>query len=64
MFVYLKFICKIGVVFGFLESRFKVGGIERSFIDFNFVFKYDLGIEIEGKFYVKIYRDFLKFNEY
>lgn len=52
------------MVFGFLESRFKVGGIERSFIDFNFVFKYDLGIEREGKFYIRISWDFLKFNEY
>lgn len=60
----MKFICKIGVVFGFLESRNKVGGIEMSFIEVNFVFKYDLGVEKEGKFYVKISWDFLKIDEY
>ncbi len=33
-------------------------------IDANPVFKYDLGVEKEGKFHAKISRDFLKPNEY
>ncbi len=33
-------------------------------IDSNPVFKYDLGVEKEGKFHAKISRDFLKTNEY
>ncbi len=33
-------------------------------IDANPVFKYDLGVEKEGKFYAKISRDSLKLNEY
>ncbi|PUD53992.1 hypothetical protein C2R57_07570 [Helicobacter pylori] len=61
---YLKPTCKTGVAFGLLESRPKVGGIERPPIDSNPVFKYDLGIEIEGKFHAKIHRDSLKPNEY
>ncbi len=61
---YLKPTCKTGVAFGLLESRPKAGGIERPSIDFNPVFKYDLGIEIEGKFHAKIHRDSLKPNEY
>ncbi len=61
---YLKATCKTGVAFGLLESRPKAGGIERPSIDSNPVFKYDLGIEIEGKFHAKIHRDSLKPNEY
>ncbi|WP_187913587.1 hypothetical protein [Helicobacter pylori] len=62
---YLKPTCKTGVVFGLLESRNKAQGIERPSIDSNPVFKYDLGIEIEGKFHAKkIHRDSLKPNEY
>lgn len=61
---YLKATCKTGVAFGLLESRPKAGGIERLSIDSNPVFKYDLGIEIEGKFHAKIHRDSLKPNEY
>lgn len=61
---YLKPTCKTGVAFGLLESRPKAGGIERPSIDSNPVFKYDLGIEIEGKFHTKIHRDSLKPNEY
>ncbi|GAA8935924.1 hypothetical protein SLK260_02270 [Helicobacter pylori] len=54
---YLKPTCKTGVAFGLLESRNKAQGIERPSIDSNPVFKYDLGIEIEGKFHAKIHRD-------
>ncbi len=61
---YLKPTCKTGVAFGLLESRPKAGGIERPSIDSNLVFKYDLGIEREGKFHAKIHRDSLKPNEY
>ncbi len=61
---YLKPTCKTGVAFGLLESRPKAGGIERPSINSNPVFKYDLGIEIEGKFHAKIHRDSLKPNEY
>ncbi len=61
---YLKPTCKTGVAFGLLESRPKAGGIERLSIDSNPVFKYDLGIEREGKFHAKIHRDSLKPNEY
>lgn len=61
---YLKPTCKTGVAFGLLESRPKAGGIERPSIDSNPVFKYDLGIEREGKFHAKISRDSLKLNEY
>ncbi|MGN8493189.1 hypothetical protein ACR9MT_05365 [Helicobacter pylori] len=61
---YLKPTCKTGVAFVLLESRPKAGGIERPSIDFNPVFKYDLGIEREGKFHIKISRDSLKPNEY
>ncbi|WRA33542.1 hypothetical protein KVL17_00290 [Helicobacter pylori] len=61
---YLKPTCKTGVAFGLLESRDKAKGIERPFISSNPVFKYDLGIEIEGKFHAKIHRDSLKPNEY
>ncbi|WQS35901.1 hypothetical protein KVE61_00295 [Helicobacter pylori] len=61
---YLKPTCKTGVAFGLLESRSKLNGIERPSIDSNPVFKYDLGIEIEGKFHAKIHRDSLKPNEY
>ncbi|GAA8412287.1 hypothetical protein HpNP49_01410 [Helicobacter pylori] len=61
---YLRPTCKTGVAFGLLESRNKAGGIERPSIDFNHVFKYDLGIEREGKFHTKISRDSLKPNEY
>ncbi len=61
---YLKPTCKTGVAFGLLESRPKAGGIERPSIDFNPVFKYDLGIEREGKFHIRISRDSLKPNEY
>ncbi|GAA7533864.1 hypothetical protein MMM125_01330 [Helicobacter pylori] len=62
--VYLKTTCKIGVAFGLLESRPKAGGIERPSIDSNPVFKYDLGIEREGKFHTRISRDSLKPDEY
>ncbi|MGN8442882.1 hypothetical protein ACR9LG_00705 [Helicobacter pylori] len=61
---YLKPTCKTGVAFGLLESRDKAQGIEMPSIDSNPVFKYDLGIEIEGKFHAKIHRDSLKPNEY
>ncbi|WQU43597.1 hypothetical protein KVD81_00290 [Helicobacter pylori] len=61
---YLKPTCKTGVAFGLLESRDKAKGIEMPSIDSNPVFKYDLGIEIEGKFHAKIHRDSLKPNEY
>ncbi len=63
---YLKPTCKTGVAFGLLESRPKAGrgGIERPSIDFNPVFKYDLGVEREGKFHTRISRDSLKPNEY
>ncbi len=61
---YLKPTCKTGVAFGLLESRPKAGRIERPSIDFNPVFKYDLGIEREGKFHTRISRDSLKPNEY
>ncbi len=61
---YLKPTCKTGVAFGLLESRPKAGGIERPSVDFNPVFKYDLGIEREGKFHTRISRDSLKPNEY
>lgn len=61
---YLKPTCKTGVAFGLLESRPKTGGIERPSIDSNPVFKYDLGIEREGKFHTRISRDSLKPNEY
>ncbi len=56
--------CKTGVAFGLLESRDKAKGIERPSISSNPVFKYDLGIEREGKFHAKIHRDSLKPNEY
>ncbi|BAW52576.1 dihydrolipoamide acetyltransferase [Helicobacter pylori] len=56
--------CKTGVAFGLLESRNKAGGIEMPSIDSNPVFKYDLGVEKEGKFHAKISRDSLKLNEY
>ncbi|WQZ41632.1 hypothetical protein E5Q03_00360 [Helicobacter pylori] len=56
--------CKTGVAFGLLESRNKAGGIEMPSIDANPVFKYDLGVEKEGKFHAKISRDSLKPNEY
>ncbi|WQR99390.1 hypothetical protein KVC81_00385 [Helicobacter pylori] len=61
---YLKPTCKTGVAFGLLESRPKAGGIERLSINSNPVFKYDLGIEREGKFHTRISRDSLKPNEY
>lgn len=61
---YLKPTCKTGVAFGLLESRNKAGGIERPSIDSNPVFKYDLGIDREGKFHTRISRDSLKPNEY
>ncbi|WP_024114887.1 hypothetical protein [Helicobacter pylori] len=61
---YLKPTCKTGVAFGLLESRPKAGGIERPFINSNPVFKYDLGIEREGKFHSRISRDSLKPDEY
>ncbi|MGL2715237.1 hypothetical protein ACQJ70_01790 [Helicobacter pylori] len=62
---YLKPTCKTGVAFGLLESRNRSeGGIEMPSISSNPVFKYDLGIEIEGKFHAKIHRDSLKPNEY
>ncbi|WQV63139.1 hypothetical protein KVK11_00285 [Helicobacter pylori] len=61
---YLKPTCKTGVAFGLLESRNKAGGIERPSINSNPVFKYDLGIDREGKFHTRISRDSLKPNEY
>ncbi|GAA8558031.1 hypothetical protein HpBT283_02510 [Helicobacter pylori] len=61
---YKKATCKTGVAFGLLESRNKAGGIEMPSIDSNPVFKYDLGVEKEGKFHAKISRDSLKPNEY
>ncbi|GAA8689571.1 hypothetical protein oki288_03510 [Helicobacter pylori] len=61
---YVKPTCKTGVAFGLLESRSKPNGIEMPFIDSNPVFKYDLGVEKEGKFHAKISRDSLKLNEY
>ncbi|ADU79312.1 hypothetical protein [Helicobacter pylori] len=61
---YLKPTCKTGVAFGLLESRPRAGGIERPSINSNPVFKYDLGIEREGKFHSRISRDSLKPNEY
>ncbi|WQW63814.1 hypothetical protein KVM01_00300 [Helicobacter pylori] len=61
---YLKPTCKTGVAFGLLESRDRAKGIEMPSISSNPVFKYDLGIEIEGKFHAKIHRDSLKPNEY
>ncbi|MGN8392887.1 hypothetical protein ACR9KA_06775 [Helicobacter pylori] len=61
---YLKVTCKTGVAFGLLESRDKAKGIERPSISSNPVFKYDLGIEREGKFHTRISRDSLKPNEY
>ncbi|GAA7104526.1 hypothetical protein Kyoto57A_02870 [Helicobacter pylori] len=61
---YLKTTCKTGVAFGLLESRPKAGGIERPSINSNPVFKYDLGIEREGKFHTRISQDSLKPNEY
>ncbi|WQY85581.1 hypothetical protein E5L48_00305 [Helicobacter pylori] len=61
---YLKPTCKTGVAFGLLESRDRTKGIEMPSISSNPVFKYDLGIEIEGKFHAKIHRDSLKPNEY
>ncbi len=61
---YLKPTCKTGVAFGLLESRPKAGGIERPSINSNPVFKYDLGVEREGKFHARISRDSLKPNEY
>ncbi|WP_187861542.1 hypothetical protein [Helicobacter pylori] len=61
---YLKPTCKTGVAFGLLESRPKAGGIERPSINSNPVFKYDLGVEREGKFHTRISRDSLKPNEY
>ncbi|WP_187918923.1 hypothetical protein [Helicobacter pylori] len=61
---YVKPTCKTGVAFGLLESRDKAKGIERPSISSNPVFKYDLGIEREGKFHAKIHRDSLKPNEY
>ncbi|GAA7597375.1 hypothetical protein HpMMM16_07650 [Helicobacter pylori] len=61
---YLKTTCKTGVAFGLLESRPKACGIEMPFINSNPVFKYDLGIEREGKFHTRISRDSLKPNEY
>ncbi|GAA9356517.1 hypothetical protein UBN96_01670 [Helicobacter pylori] len=61
---YVKATCKTGVAFGLLESRNKTGGIEMPSIDSNPVFKYDLGVEKEGKFHAKISRDSLKLNEY
>ncbi|OOQ14469.1 hypothetical protein B0X56_08620 [Helicobacter pylori] len=61
---YLKPTCKTGVAFGLLENRDRAKGIEMPSISSNPVFKYDLGIEIEGKFHAKIHRDSLKPNEY
>ncbi|WP_121078898.1 hypothetical protein [Helicobacter pylori] len=61
---YVKPTCKTGVAFGLLESRDKAKGVEMPSISANPVFKYDLGVEIEGKFHAKIHRDSLKPNEY
>ncbi len=61
---YVKPTCKTGVAFGLLESRNKAGGIEMPSIDSNPVFKYDLGVEKEGKFHARISRDSLRPNEY
>ncbi|MFP6252207.1 hypothetical protein ACLGDH_00285 [Helicobacter pylori] len=61
---YVKPTCKTGVAFGLLESRNKPNGIEMPSIDANPVFKYDLGVEKEGNFHIKISRDSLKPNEY
>ncbi len=61
---YVKPTCKTGVAFGLLESRNKPKGIEMPSIDANPVFKYDLGVEKEGNFHIKISRDSLKPNEY
>ncbi len=61
---YKKATCKTGVAFGLLESRSKPNGIEMPSINSNPVFKYDLGVEKEGKFHAKISRDSLKINEY
>ncbi|MGN8537715.1 hypothetical protein ACR9M0_00015 [Helicobacter pylori] len=61
---HVKPTCKTGVAFGLLESRNKPNGIEMPSIDSNPVFKYDLGVEKEGKFHAKISRDSLKPNEY
>ncbi len=61
---YVKPTCKTGVAFGLLESRNKPNGIEMPSIDSNPVFKYDLGVEKEGNFHIKISRDSLKPNEY
>ncbi|GAA7107005.1 hypothetical protein HpBGD24_05320 [Helicobacter pylori] len=61
---YLKTTCKTGVAFGLLESRPRAGGIEMPSINSNPVFKYDLGIEREGKFHARISRDSLKPDEY
>ncbi len=60
---YLKPTCKTGVAFGLLASRDQ-SKIEMPSVSSNLVFKYDLGIEIEGKFHAKIHRDSLKPNEY
>ncbi|WP_120868930.1 hypothetical protein [Helicobacter pylori] len=60
---YLKPTCKTGVAFGLLGSR-DGAKIEMPSISTNPVFKYDLGIEIEGKFHAKIHRGSLKPNEY
>ncbi|MDU9790913.1 hypothetical protein [Helicobacter pylori] len=61
---YVKPTCKTGVAFGLLESRNKPNGIEMPSIDSNPVFKYDLGVEKEGNFHIRISRDSLKPNEY
>ncbi|GAA7364369.1 hypothetical protein MM0342_02580 [Helicobacter pylori] len=61
---YVKATCKTGVAFGLLESRNRSRGIERPSISSNPVFKYDLGVEKEGNFHIKISRDSLKPNEY
>ncbi len=61
---YRKATCKTGVAFGLLESRNKPNGIEMPSIDANPVFKYDLGVEKEGIFHIRIGRDSLKPNEY
>ncbi|MCQ2724138.1 hypothetical protein JT049_00080 [Helicobacter pylori] len=61
---YKKATCKTGVAFGLLESRSKPNGIEMPSIGSNPVFKYDLGVEKEGNFHIKISRASLKPNEY
>ncbi|GAA9075826.1 hypothetical protein BTM318_00990 [Helicobacter pylori] len=61
---YKKATCKTGVAFGLLESRNKPNGIEMLSIDSNPMFKYDLGVEKEGKFHAKISWDSLKTDEY